>query len=128
MSIRIIFISNNFLIEKINHIFHNLADPRAKYSFCLNLLSLGGLPPFLGFAAKLSVIQAIIHLNNQPIVLLLVIISLISLYYYLRLTYSFLIETKLPKGIASPPGTPLSAQLMLWGTVTMAISPALRLI
>lgn len=55
----------------------------------LLLLSLGGLPPFRGFAAK---VVAIICLSCKSLVVvcILVVGSLFSLYFYLSLVFSFL--------------------------------------
>ena len=53
-----------------------------------SLLSLGGLPPFLGFLPKLIVIQSIITNLSILIISIIVILSLITLYYYLRISYS----------------------------------------
>nr|YP_010472497.1 NADH dehydrogenase subunit 2 [Nipponoharpalus discrepans]UVG42121.1 NADH dehydrogenase subunit 2 [Nipponoharpalus discrepans] len=61
-----------------------------KFSFLLNLLSLGGLPPFLGFFPKWMIIQ---HLSNNYLYLLLfmIMMTLITLFYYLRISYTSLI-------------------------------------
>jgi NADH:ubiquinone oxidoreductase subunit 2 (subunit N) len=62
-----------------------------KTCLLLTMLSLGGLPPFLGFYAKLYVI--IIILNQTIISLLIVLLagSLVSLFYYLKVSYNTLI-------------------------------------
>ena len=52
------------------------------------LLSLGGLPPFPGFLPKLIVIQTIITNNIAPLATIVVVTSLITLYYYLKISYS----------------------------------------
>ena len=59
-----------------------------KFIIFTSLLSLGGLPPFLGFLAKWIVIQAIIINSLAPIATIVVVISLITLYYYLKIYYS----------------------------------------
>nr|BCD33896.1 NADH dehydrogenase subunit 2 [Candidiopotamon tokashikense] len=59
----------------------------------LNLLSLGGLPPFAGFIPKWMLIQLMI--NNKlffPLILLL-LSTLVTLYFYLRITIFFLLLT-----------------------------------
>jgi NADH-ubiquinone oxidoreductase chain 2 len=61
----------------------------------VSLLSLGGLPPFLGFFPKWMVISGGLVLGNYFIVLFLVLISLFTLFYYLRISYAGLILTKL---------------------------------
>jgi len=59
-----------------------------KFSLFLNLLSLGGLPPFLGFLPKWLVIQSLIINNQLLLITLLTVITLITLFFYLRLCFS----------------------------------------
>nr|APC60906.1 NADH dehydrogenase subunit 2 [Hoplomys gymnurus] len=54
----------------------------------LVLLSLGGLPPLTGFAPKWVIIQELVKNNNILIPLLMTMMALLSLYFYIRLTYS----------------------------------------
>lgn len=54
----------------------------------MNLLSLGGLPPFLGFLPKWLVIQALTDSNQILLITLLTVITLVALFFYIRLTYS----------------------------------------
>lgn len=49
------------------------------------LLSIAGIPPLAGFAAKLAVIEAGMAAGLLPLVILLVLASVISCYYYLRI-------------------------------------------
>jgi NADH-ubiquinone oxidoreductase chain 2 len=51
-------------------------------------LSLGGPPPFLGFLPKLNVNQDIIKNNIAPLATVVLVTSLITLYYYLIISYS----------------------------------------
>jgi NADH-ubiquinone oxidoreductase chain 2 len=46
------------------------------------------LPPFIGFLPKWAVIQTIIANNLRSIMTIMVITSLATLYYYLRICYS----------------------------------------
>nr|WHM51576.1 NADH dehydrogenase subunit 2 [Dolichorhinotermes tenebrosus] len=65
--------------------------------FCC-LLSLGGLPPFTGFMPKWFVIQSMAASNLAPMAVLMVTMSLITLYYYLKMCYSsFLMLNTEPK-------------------------------
>nr|YP_009350702.1 NADH dehydrogenase subunit 2 [Microcerotermes baluchistanicus]AQP27628.1 NADH dehydrogenase subunit 2 [Microcerotermes baluchistanicus] len=69
-----------------------------KFMMFTSLLSLGGLPPFLGFLPKWIVIQAMITNNMAPLAAVVVVTSLITLYYYLKITYSsFMILNTEPK-------------------------------
>lgn len=69
-----------------------------KFLVFTRILSLGGLPPFLGFIPKWIVIQAIITNEIKTTATMMVLISVVTLYYYMRMTYSSLImlhlETK----------------------------------
>nr|YP_008757595.1 NADH dehydrogenase subunit 2 [Occasjapyx japonicus]AEV44860.1 NADH dehydrogenase subunit 2 [Occasjapyx japonicus] len=63
-----------------------------KYLLNTNLLSLGGLPPFLGFFPKWMAIQVI--MTNSPLTtIMLILAALINLFYYIRLTFSAFITT-----------------------------------
>nr|QVM79244.1 NADH dehydrogenase subunit 2 [Stenocorus meridianus] len=61
-----------------------------KWFFIMNFLSLGGLPPFLGFFPKWLTINNLIQQNYLILSLLLIIFTLITLYFYLRITFSTL--------------------------------------
>nr|QZK22338.1 NADH dehydrogenase subunit 2 [Amitermes sp. WA_136] len=69
-----------------------------KFMMFTSLLSLGGLPPFLGFLPKWIVIQAMIANNMTPLATIVVVTSLVTLYYYLKISYSsFMILSTEPK-------------------------------
>nr|AQP27550.1 NADH dehydrogenase subunit 2 [Hospitalitermes sp. C TB-2017] len=69
-----------------------------KFMMFTSLLSLGGLPPFLGFLPKWIVIQYMIMNNMAPLATIVVVTSLITLYYYLKISYSsFMILNVEPK-------------------------------
>lgn len=56
---------------------------------------MGGLPPFLGFLPKWLTINYIVENNNYILSCILIIFTLLSLYFYLRITFStFTIYTK----------------------------------
>nr|UKG19066.1 NADH dehydrogenase subunit 2 [Dendrolimus punctatus] len=71
-----IFIYNMKLMIKINLFF--------------NFLSLGGLPPFIGFLPKWIIINFLI--NNKMFLLsfIFIMMSLIMLFFYIRIIYSYL--------------------------------------
>nr|ALO76893.1 NADH deshydrogenase subunit 2 [Propalticus sp. PRO01] len=60
--------------------------------FSMIFLSLGGLPPFLGFFPKWLIIFLMIKKNLIFIAFILMIMTLISLFYYLRLMLPFLMN------------------------------------
>nr|YP_010184974.1 NADH dehydrogenase subunit 2 [Hemipenthes hebeiensis]YP_010227826.1 NADH dehydrogenase subunit 2 [Cryptocercus weixiensis]QVJ97668.1 NADH dehydrogenase subunit 2 [Hemipenthes hebeiensis]UDD86612.1 NADH dehydrogenase subunit 2 [Cryptocercus weixiensis] len=59
-----------------------------KFMMFTTLLSMGGLPPFLGFLPKWIVIQMMIINNMNFIMTMMVMMSLLTLYFYLRISYS----------------------------------------
>lgn len=58
-----------------------------KLFFIINIFSLGGLPPFLGFYPKWLVINILINENFYFLRFIIILLTLITLYYYIRLTY-----------------------------------------
>nr|YP_010946544.1 NADH dehydrogenase subunit 2 [Episymploce wulingensis]WGO57262.1 NADH dehydrogenase subunit 2 [Episymploce wulingensis] len=89
LTLTIISIISPFNISFINQTFlFNNDNPIMKFLLFTSLLSLGGLPPFLGFLPKWLIIQSMITNNMSFIVTIMVILSLITLYYYLRISYS----------------------------------------
>nr|WIW75264.1 NADH dehydrogenase subunit 2 [Xenocatantops humilis] len=62
-----------------------------KFMMFLSLLSLGGLPPFLGFLPKWIIMQSLIENNLTILVTIMVVLTTITLYYYMRISFSALI-------------------------------------
>nr|AMN92748.1 NADH dehydrogenase subunit 2 [Anolis campbelli] len=52
------------------------------------LLSLGGLPPLAGFAPKWLILEELVTQNLIPVATIMAMSALLSLFFYLRLTYS----------------------------------------
>nr|YP_009434125.1 NADH dehydrogenase subunit 2 [Hycleus marcipoli]APB02778.1 NADH dehydrogenase subunit 2 [Hycleus marcipoli] len=71
-----------------------------KISLMINFMSLGGLPPFLGFLPKWFTINWMIIENFTILAFLLIILTLIMLFVYIRIMLSSLIiqfsESKIP--------------------------------
>nr|WMY23870.1 NADH dehydrogenase subunit 2 [Aedes aegypti] len=89
LSFSIVLMFNNFKLFYFNQIFNMpMMNPIVKLFIFLNLLSLGGLPPFLGFLPKWLVIQNLVMMNQMFILTISVCLTLITLYFYLRLSYS----------------------------------------
>nr|QHD20120.1 NADH dehydrogenase subunit 2 [Aedes busckii] len=89
LSLSLILMFNKFKIFHFNQIFNlPINNPLINFFLFLNLLSLGGLPPFLGFLPKWLVIQNLIELNHFFLLFIAVCLTLITLYYYLRMSYS----------------------------------------
>nr|UQJ75157.1 NADH dehydrogenase subunit 2 [Cryptotermes brevis]URX53098.1 NADH dehydrogenase subunit 2 [Cryptotermes brevis] len=87
-----------FNISFINQMMSTNEKSAVKFVLFTTLLSLGGLPPFIGFLPKWITIQMMIANNLSLTMTVMVITSLATLYYYLRMCYSSFIilhnETK----------------------------------
>lgn len=92
LSLTIIFIFKTFKIFNLNQIFSlSIKNNVIKLFISLPLLSLGGLPPFLGFFPKWIVIEILIFSKFYWLIFILVNFSLITLYFYIRISYSALL-------------------------------------
>nr|WGO57795.1 NADH dehydrogenase subunit 2 [Sigmella schenklingi biguttata] len=98
MTTTIILIISPYQISLINQTFMlDNKNPTMKFLLFMSLLSLGGLPPFTGFFPKWIIIQAMMDSQMFWLILVMVMMSLITLYYYLQLSYSaFLLNHSKP--------------------------------
>nr|YP_009045221.1 NADH dehydrogenase subunit 2 [Euthalia irrubescens]AHA03559.1 NADH dehydrogenase subunit 2 [Euthalia irrubescens] len=81
------YIVNIFFINQL--VFFNM-NFLIKISIMINFLSLGGLPPFMGFFPKWLVINYLLNNNFFIISFIFVMSSLILLFIYIRIIYSSL--------------------------------------
>nr|YP_009144455.1 NADH dehydrogenase subunit 2 [Asbolus verrucosus]AKJ52241.1 NADH dehydrogenase subunit 2 [Asbolus verrucosus] len=87
MNIIMIFkMTNTFYLKQINNIINT--NKTIKFSYMMNFLSLGGLPPFIGFLPKWIVINWLVNNNMYTIATTMIILTLIMLYVYMRITFS----------------------------------------
>nr|AAL90465.1 NADH dehydrogenase subunit 2 [Bradypodion occidentale] len=63
------------------------SSPMTSTLLALMLLSLSGLPPLTGFTPKLMIVNGLVTQNLTPIATTMVMVSLISLFFYIRTTY-----------------------------------------
>nr|AAZ06469.1 NADH dehydrogenase subunit 2 [Anolis auratus]ABD42953.1 NADH dehydrogenase subunit 2 [Anolis auratus]ABD42955.1 NADH dehydrogenase subunit 2 [Anolis auratus]ABD42957.1 NADH dehydrogenase subunit 2 [Anolis auratus]ABD42959.1 NADH dehydrogenase subunit 2 [Anolis auratus] len=63
-------------------------SPALTVMMAILLLSLGGLPPLTGFLPKWLILEELLTQNQAPIAIALALSSLLSLFFYLRLTYT----------------------------------------
>nr|AND96629.1 NADH deshydrogenase subunit 2 [Drepanocerus kirbyi] len=86
INFNIIIILYLFNIFHLNQLFSSLNNyPLIKFFFMLNFMSLGGLPPFLGFLPKWLTIQMLIKMNLFSMALIVIIMTLITLFFYMRI-------------------------------------------
>lgn len=75
-------------ISHINQLPFIFIKSNARFILFFSLLSLGGLPPFLGFFPKWAVLQICIESGFFITRVLIIILSLFTLFFYLRLIFS----------------------------------------
>nr|WCB99126.1 NADH dehydrogenase subunit 2 [Bactrocera umbrosa] len=89
LSFSLIFLFNNFKMFHINQLFNSFFNSKPiKFALFLNLLSLGGLPPFIGFLPKWLVIQLLVFKNQYALMTIMTVLTLITLFFYLRLCFA----------------------------------------
>nr|YP_010147016.1 NADH dehydrogenase subunit 2 [Hediste diversicolor]QQP21538.1 NADH dehydrogenase subunit 2 [Hediste diversicolor] len=57
------------------------------------MFSLGGLPPFLGFIPKWIIINTLADMDLYTIMMVLILGSLMNLFYYFNMTFNFILAT-----------------------------------
>nr|AND96152.1 NADH deshydrogenase subunit 2 [Euoniticellus fulvus] len=86
ITINIILILKLLNIFNMNQLFSSLnKSPLIKFFFMLNFMSLGGLPPFLGFLPKWLTIQMMIKMQLFSMSLIIIIMTLMTLFFYMRI-------------------------------------------
>nr|UNY85898.1 NADH dehydrogenase subunit 2 [Emoia atrocostata]UNY85909.1 NADH dehydrogenase subunit 2 [Emoia atrocostata]UNY85910.1 NADH dehydrogenase subunit 2 [Emoia atrocostata] len=94
------------------------------------MMSLGGLPPLTGFMPKWLILQELTHYNFSTTALVLALSALLSLFFYLRLSYISTLTTfpptttsshkwRLPSKLFTPP----MSLMLLTSTLLLPISP-----
>nr|AUW38592.1 NADH dehydrogenase subunit 2 [Odontoscelis fuliginosa] len=72
---------NMIHINQINSINMTMTE---KMNYFIMMMSLGGLPPFLGFMPKWIAINTLMNNNLTIMVFIMIMFTLLSLYYYMR--------------------------------------------
>nr|WGL39509.1 NADH dehydrogenase subunit 2 [Limbodessus compactus] len=88
ISISIILMFNQMKMFMLKQMFLMYkSNKMPNFLMSMNLLSLGGLPPFLGFLPKWIVIQNL-SFNMFIITMFMIMMTLITLFFYIRIIYS----------------------------------------
>nr|ADV02351.1 NADH dehydrogenase subunit 2 [Lordiphosa penicilla] len=83
------FMFNIYKMFHLNQLFSWFMSSKIlKFTLFMNFLSLGGLPPFLGFLPKWIVIQQLTNCNQYMQLMVMMMMTLITLFFYLRICYS----------------------------------------
>nr|YP_009643532.1 NADH dehydrogenase subunit 2 [Psolodesmus mandarinus]AWH61857.1 NADH dehydrogenase subunit 2 [Psolodesmus mandarinus] len=74
----------------LEQVFNMKTKSKMKMMMFISMLSLGGMPPFMGFVPKWIIIQNMIMFQSYLLILIMVMTTLITLYMYMRMMYSSL--------------------------------------
>nr|YP_010463214.1 NADH dehydrogenase subunit 2 [Cavelerius yunnanensis]UPL65533.1 NADH dehydrogenase subunit 2 [Cavelerius excavatus]UUJ37738.1 NADH dehydrogenase subunit 2 [Cavelerius yunnanensis] len=80
---------NHYKIYFLNQVNILMSIPE-KLTFSSLMLSMGGLPPFLGFLPKWITIQSMINSSLLYLMMVLIMMSLLTLFFYMRIILPFL--------------------------------------
>nr|UPL65247.1 NADH dehydrogenase subunit 2 [Physopelta sp.] len=83
-----IMFNNIYFLNQINNSNPSLMD---KMNMSMSLMSLGGLPPFIGFLPKWMVIQSMMY-SNMMCIMIMSMMSLIILFYYMSMISSIMLN------------------------------------
>jgi NADH-quinone oxidoreductase subunit N len=91
----------------------------------LFLISLAGIPPTAGFAGKFFLFKAAVAKGQIPLVVIAVINSLISVYYYLRVVVvMFMIDTQTEfRPVSYPAFLYVALVVAVLGTIVLGVFP-----
>ncbi|NIQ02342.1 MAG: NADH-quinone oxidoreductase subunit NuoN [Nitrospinaceae bacterium] len=106
--------------------YSGLAFQSPMLAMCMSifLLSLGGLPPLAGFVAKFYVFQAALNEGYVVLVVLAVLNSAISFYYYLKvIVFMYMKEPKETLTVTLTPITLLVIVIGVLGTLELGLFP-----
>nr|YP_010952645.1 NADH dehydrogenase subunit 2 [Empoascanara falcata]WMQ53065.1 NADH dehydrogenase subunit 2 [Empoascanara falcata] len=74
----------------VNQLIHNEQPLISKFSLWINLLSMGGIPPMLGFSIKLIVIEFLVNNEMALNLVFIILTSTLTMFFYLRISYLIL--------------------------------------
>nr|YP_010411404.1 NADH dehydrogenase subunit 2 [Agrilus sichuanus]URN73050.1 NADH dehydrogenase subunit 2 [Agrilus sichuanus] len=86
MNILLVWALENLNISSISQLLMLMKlNPQLKMFFMFNFFSLGGVPPFIGFLPKWLTVQALIFNYMYFTAITLILITLVTLYFYMRM-------------------------------------------
>lgn len=85
--------SNGTIMNKLNNLIYlKKSNPTLAFSFAILLFSLAGIPPLMGFFNKLFILLSLSLTNNLYFLLIIVVFSSISSFYYIRMIKMLLFD------------------------------------
>lgn len=105
------------------------SDPSSAYLMLIFMLSLGGIPPTMGFIGKWYIFGATITAGQYGMAIALAVASMISIYYYLRVVWMMCFQEPDVEGgeehASAPAGVTLSLLVTAGVSLLCGIIPGL---
>jgi NADH-quinone oxidoreductase subunit N len=100
-------------------------DPLLAGSMAILMFSTAGIPPFVGFSAKLGILQALWAENQIFLIILAAAVSVIGLFYYLRVVKLMYFDAPgdLPVATGGEGGVRLALGLNALAVVALGLAP-----
>jgi NADH-quinone oxidoreductase subunit N len=100
-------------------------SPVAAFTMLLFLLSLTGIPPTAGFVGKFYIFAAAVEAGYYWLVLIALVNSAISLFYYMRVVMAMYMREQPARGFVINPSLALYAAILLAavGTLVLGVYP-----
>nr|YP_009417616.1 NADH dehydrogenase subunit 2 [Durgades nigropicta]ARX63966.1 NADH dehydrogenase subunit 2 [Durgades nigropicta] len=91
----ILFLMNKMNINYTNQLFLNESKMSLKMNIWLAMLSMGGMPPMMGFMLKLMIIQMMMMNKEFLISIIMVMSSMLIMFYYFRMSFNSIMFSSL---------------------------------
>nr|YP_010024761.1 NADH dehydrogenase subunit 2 [Neurothemis fulvia]QOQ35064.1 NADH dehydrogenase subunit 2 [Neurothemis fulvia] len=88
MNMAVVYLFHSHSIHSISQSYFIKHNPALKFTMMISMLSLAGLPPFLGFMPKWLVIQNLAGQGYFFMLLWMVVSTLLTLYFYMRIMFA----------------------------------------
>nr|YP_004021852.1 NADH dehydrogenase subunit 2 [Ramulus irregulariterdentatus]BAJ24478.1 NADH dehydrogenase subunit 2 [Ramulus irregulariterdentatus] len=95
MTITFTLMVNKHKIYHMNQLMSMNETTLIKFMLMLNMLSISGLPPMMGFLPKWMIIQSTMSSMQITIMTVMVMLTLVTIFYYLRIMFSALMMSNI---------------------------------
>lgn len=97
-------------------------DQTAAYAMLVFMLSLGGIPPTMGFIGKWFLFNSIMMANQTWLALALAGASIISIYYYLKIVWMMCFQEPEEGAVSMRADAPGGVSLAVWVTLVATLA------
>lgn len=96
-------------------------DPAAAYLMLIFMLSLGGIPPTMGFLGKWLIFNAAVSAGLSKLAIALALASVISIYYYLKVVWMMCFQEPEPGDEIQHAYSPFGVQVSVFVTAALSL-------